>query len=135
MKIIIAAALIAGLPTGIAAQDRQFDLVCEGTFFESRAEEVEARSYGMRVDLDAMRWCWQDCDRTYDIVDVAPERIVLEFREEDTRSVFRRTESAIDRRTGAHESRTTQTRPVARQSILKGSCTPAPFSGFPQTLF
>lgn len=132
------AALIAVSLTAFdaAAQSAtRFDLVCSGTRQMDLDGAPAPLDYRLRVDLEARRWCWNDCERTMPIVDVAPDRIVFQSESIDTARKRSTSENSVSRTTGEHRSIWIETRPIPTYVETKGQCDPAAFSGFPAARF
>lgn len=136
MKWLLAGVIGVALAGPSAAQDAsQFDLVCEGTEQTELDGPVEPHRYGFRVDLAANRWCWQACEVTFAIQEVAPERLIFKIDQQRTsrrESSFR---NEISRTTGVHQMVSIEAAPLQRYHRVTGICRPAPFSGFPTGLF
>lgn len=113
----------------------QFDLVCSGTRQMGLDAQPVPLDYRLRVDLEARRWCWNDCDRTMQIVDVAPDRLVLQTESIDTPRKRSTSDNTVSRTTGEHRSIWIETRPIPTYVETKGQCDPAAFSGFPAARF
>lgn len=113
----------------------QFDLVCSGTRQTTLDGPAAPLDYRLRVDLDAGRWCWDACERTFQIADVAPDRLVLQSERVDTPRKRSTTDNTVSRTTGEHRSIWIETRPMPTYFETKGQCDPAAFSGFPATRF
>jgi hypothetical protein len=136
MRSSLLAAFVALIPVSAAtAQTAPFDLACEGVRVTELDGPQEPYTYGFRIDLDAGRWCWSTCERTFEINELGPDLIILHFVDEDGRSVERWTRNEINRQNGEHELLSIDVRPMARFYNVKGVCAPQPFSGFPAALF
>ena len=137
MRFFVMAGLLAAFSAGSAAAQsaQQFDLTCVGERSESLDGPAEPYEYAFRVDLTAKRWCWRDCATTFAIEEVAPDRITFSNDRTDTRFERRSSRNSVSRATGEHELLAISVLPVPRYYRVTGRCTPAPFSGFPATLF
>lgn len=129
------AALVLTAADAAAQTATQFDLVCSGT----RQVGVDAapvpHDYRIRVDLEARRWCWDSCERTYEIAEVAPDRIVFERSTTDTPRKRSMSENSVSRQTGDHRLIWIESRPLPTYMETKGTCDPAAFSSFPAARF
>lgn len=133
---VIAGMLVAFSAGGAAAQSaQQFDLNCVGQRWESLEGPAEPYEYAFRVDLAAKRWCWRDCATTFAIQDVAPDKITFSDERTDRRFDRRSSRNSVSRATGEHELLAITIQPAPRYYRVAGHCTPAPFSGFPATMF
>ncbi len=128
----LAVALSAGAAAAQTAT--QFDLACSGTR-QIGVDAPVAHDYRIRVDLALSRWCWDTCERTYPLVDAAPEQIVFARDYVDSPEQRRSLENAISRVTGEHRLISIQSYPIARVIETKGQCRPEAFSGFPAAQF
>lgn len=129
-SLLLSLALIA---TPATAAD-QFDLVCKGTIKESyqgRERPIEVR---YRVDLAAGTYCWWQCKTIATIKAVEPGRLVFQLVGPTLPRQTRITET-VDRTTGAWIDERDNGDPWEGYSSSKGTCEPAPFSGFPATKF
>lgn len=128
----VAAALAATAGTAAA---QSYDLHCAGTEQDSIDGPATPYEYGFRVDLGTGRWCWDHCERTFEIHEVAPERLVL--ADEDTREPRGRYYllNEINRQTGRHELVSISTMLPGRYRKVEGQCERRPFSGFPEPKF
>ncbi|MBN8263117.1 MAG: hypothetical protein J0M21_00510 [Xanthomonadales bacterium] len=129
-------ALAFAASAGAQAQTAtKFDLICSGTRQMGLEAAAVAHEYRIRVDLDAGRWCWDACERTFEIAEAAPDRIVFAKDEVDTPRQRRTLENAVSRLTGEHRLVSIETRPLPRFMETKGQCEPGSFSGFPAARF
>lgn len=136
IKSVALALVFAGAATASAAQTAtRFDLVCSGTRQTGLDADPVPHDYRIRVDLEASRWCWDSCERTYEIVEVAPDRIVFQRSNEDTPRKRSTSENSVSRQTGEHHLLWIESRPAAIFIETKGQCRPAAFTPFPQTMF
>lgn len=133
----IAATSILLLSAGgaFAQTATQFDLNCTGTRQMALDGPVEPHTYSFRVDLAAGRWCWNTCERTFEIVEAAPDRIVFGNENVDTARKRSTSRNEVSRRTGEHEQLWIETRPIPTYIRTAGHCEAAPFSGFPAARF
>jgi len=119
----------------------QFNLVCKGT------ANGAPTSYGFRIDLASKLWCDLDCKTPRQIVEVSPDRIVLERGDREDQGpargdAFSRTDlNQVSRMDGAHReyhsSLTMLRGQVASSSRreISGTCETAPFTGMPGPKF
>lgn len=136
MRIFATALMGCLAATQVHAQAaRQFDLQCAGSRLEVVDGAPEPYEYGFRIDLDANRWCWAHCERTFEIQEVAPDKITFFEDSEDTYRKRQNRWNSVSRTTGEHELLTIETRPLVRYYKVQGRCTAQPFSGFPTALF
>lgn len=127
--------------TGASASTDQFNLACKGS---SNGKPIE---YGFRIDLAAKLWCELDCVAPRQIVEVGPDRIVLERSDREDRGptrgdTFSRTDlNQINRMDGAHReyhSALSNIRGQVASSSRRersGTCETAPFTGLPTAKF
>lgn len=118
MKALVALTLAAA-----AQQPQQFDLVCSGKA-EYSALGTKAITRRYHVDLAAGRYCYDVC-RISPIAEVTPDVITFEHDE----AKYRGGPSGLD-----YVDRTTGKWSFYRRDLFygDGSCTAAPFSGFPE---
>ncbi|MCZ8195878.1 MAG: hypothetical protein O9253_02285 [Aquidulcibacter sp.] len=114
---------------------QSFDLVCQGT----RQTEVNGpespHNYGFRIDLSAKRWCWDHCERTFSMHEIAPERLVLLSEQKQSGSNRTFMSNEINRLTGEHEMVSISTGLGGSYFRIVGRCERRPFSGFPKPNF
>lgn len=130
----ITAALMLMAAAGPAVA-QQFDLRCQGTRQWGLDADPTPHSFSISVDLDAGRWCWNDCERTYGVADVGPDRITFVDEEERGLRKESRTEVYVERTTGAFRQIWIEVRPFPTYLEVQATCDPAPFSGFPAARF
>lgn len=130
-----AGVIVAVLSLAGAAQAQSYDLVCTGTVQDEVDGPKAPHEYGFRIDLNAGRWCWDHCDTTFALVEVAPERLVLGRADRIDRRGRYWLENEVNRQTGRHELVSISTTPPAIYRHIEGQCEPAPFSGFPSPRF
>jgi len=112
----------------------QFDLLCVGTR-KYGLEDAKATTERYRIDLAAKRWCYKECDRTYNIYSVTPSAITLQQEvgpELGSDGSVRVHE--IDRSTGELDHYRRQ-RSTGVTYEIKAACEQAPFSGMPKPRF
>jgi hypothetical protein len=133
----MATAAFLAMPAMAAAPAVQFNLNCSGTFSARSlyVDKTEPYSSVYRIDLAAGKWCEADCKALHDIASVQPTQITLTEKKVDTPSEKSQLSNVIDRETGEHRILSLYSSPRDRRMIStlnwKGSCEPAPFSGFP----
>ena len=135
MKSLIIAGWVAALPAAALAQAQQFDLVCSGVKVTELDGPEQPYDYGFRVDVAAGRWCWDTCERTFEIEEVGPDRLVFQLDRENTSRSQRYSRNEVSRIDGLHEQIVIEASPGMQFYNVKGSCSPRPFSGFPAALF
>lgn len=113
-----------------AAAAEQFDLRCTKQVRGSGVAETSTRTY--RIDLEAKRWCMDECKTARGIQAVTPDRITID--ETDPAERRYRATHYIDRSTGKY-IQTYDNRSLGTVIITEGVCEPAPFSGLPGTKF
>lgn len=118
--VILAIGLVAAVPASAADQ---FDLVCTSKKTVTR----------YRVDLAKMEWCHEDCRGVVKIAEVTSSVLTLldnqpKFENDGSHSII------INRQTGDWLNSISEPRSSYFSSV-KGTCTVAPFSGFPAAKF
>lgn len=126
-----AMALFAG--PAVAHASQQFDLRCEGVATTDGQQRPWADT--IRIDLAGERWCWDACERTYRIHEIAPDRLLLEQRHDRTTVVESRARLEIDRTTGQLTDWRTSIGLVTFEMRKVAQCEPREFSGFPAARF
>lgn len=118
----------------LMAWSPQFDLVCSGS---TRTDGGEPRptERRIRVDLDAGRWCQEECDRTWPIADAAQDVLVFDQEGQGDSAARRVALHRVSRVTGAWYSSVSTRAPIRMLVVTEGTCEPAAFSGFPQPRF
>ncbi|MDP3493969.1 MAG: hypothetical protein Q8R82_12715 [Hyphomonadaceae bacterium] len=126
------AAFTAALALAGAAQaaPTQFDLICAGTL--ETMEKTEPYSTRYRIDTAAGRFCRDACDSAGKIQQTTADMIT--FTKEIDDAAGRTRLHYISRHTGDLVDTTIDQR-LRFMSNAKGSCKPAPFSGFPKAKF
>ena len=113
-----------------------FNLVCSGTMTTNGTlpSPDRAYSYTYRIDLDAGKWCEEDCKTIYKIAAIQPAQITLDDSE-TTDPVLGRSkmQNFISRETGK-QTITANSVYFGRASIVhwNGRCERTEFSGFPK---
>ena len=113
-----------------------FNLVCTGTITTDGAppSPEDDYSYTYRIDLDAEKWCEEDCKTIHKIAAIQPAQITLEdSHDKDPVLGESKMKTFVNRETGRHTviaSSLYFRRPMTM--IWKGQCERAPFSGFPK---
>jgi hypothetical protein len=124
--LIVLATFLLG--SGPAAQPQSFDLICTGKRY-SGSSTVEDFSQRYRINISAMRWCWEKCTETSDLVSATESELVLENGM--IRSTVHKSTS-INRQTG-------KLFVDYRSDIMRFSeiadCEKGNFSGFPTNKF
>ena len=119
MRAIILAGALLAVPSA-AAEQQQFDLVCQGGGVTER----------YRVDLARNEACTDTCDRTWKMGEPTSGELKLIDRAPAYRGDLEE-RSTVNRATGEWRYRLDFHGPITRS----GSCEPAPFSGFPAKKF
>lgn len=130
---ILAILLVPDGPAIAASADR-FDLVCAGEIKVAMFAKWRPEDTRYRIDLAAKRWCQGECNGTNDINSVTDTKIVLIATDDDDddgpyNSLW------IDRVSGALSGLSTTPTvgfAVGGYEQLRGQCTVAAFSGFPE---
>lgn len=128
-------ACLLGVAPAAAQTAERFDLQCDGTRSEELNGPEEPYSYGFRVDLASGKWCWDHCERIYDLKEVNPDRLVFDEVRSETRTERRSVWHEVSRTTGDHRLLSITISIVPRYYKVEGTCRPAPFSGFPSAMF
>ncbi|WP_158014130.1 hypothetical protein [Sphingomonas sanxanigenens] len=110
-----------------------FNLVCAGTVTTTSFAETKSAPYRSeyRVDLNMNRWCETDCKAIHTIAAVQPAQITLTEKKGEGR-FDASVSNFINRETGAHFGLVRSG--YGRSAVgmkYEGTCTPAPFTGFP----
>lgn len=108
-----------------------FNLLCTGATLENQQPTGEPMEVVLRVDLNAMRFCFDDCGSTIAIARLTDTEIL--FQDEPMEQwpgarILRR----VNRESGEYFAQ------IGTSAISVGShgrCNPAPFTGFPQRRF
>jgi hypothetical protein len=132
--VIIAVAATALYVRPAAAS--QFDLLCVGTRDTGGGPQPYSIRY--RVDLDAMRWCADDCASPQDIQNASPDRITF-YDEPAANPDGSQRWRFIDRTTGALSQMEYAPSRLGPQFTvfenITADCKAAPFSGMPAARF
>lgn len=123
-----------GANGAMAAADAraQFDLICVGTRTPGLIDPPVPYRIVYRVDLQAMKYCWDDCDRPLrDIAWADAQWIGFEGNKQESPAPGASV-AFVNRVTGKYQSYI-----VGRSASTEAECEPAPFKGFPhpQTKF
>jgi hypothetical protein len=102
-----------------AASPQQFDLICT----------APNGSAHYRIDLATGEWCQADCNGTMKLAGVTSTRITIRDEEPKFRGDGQ-TFISVDRVTGEWNSIWITGAPIRGSDAYKGTCEPAPFSGF-----
>lgn len=108
-----------------------FNLVCTGTHVQiTRGSVVPDTQFThtFRVDLDRGRYCREDCQQTLPIFQVTDTKIVFTRIEQDSILI----EVSVSRENGFYNAISNS---PAGSGWSQGSCTTAPFAGFPARKF
>ncbi|WP_158014121.1 hypothetical protein [Sphingomonas sanxanigenens] len=119
--------------TSAAAAAMTFNLICTGALAVTSFEGTKSESYRdeYRVDLNTNQWCEGECKAHHPIVSVQPAQITLEDKK-GSGTTEASVSNFINRETGQHHVLVSS---GYRRSLIvmkyEGTCTPAPFTGFP----
>lgn len=131
----IVAALMAGQAL---AQDRpaQFDLVCSGMQRDQPTGPSRGYQRHYRFDLTAKRWCSDECASAYPIETVTSDMITIRSNILEPGHKGVDVDHRISRVTGeVTDNLSSSIGGTLLYQGRKGTCEPAPFSGFPPTKF
>ncbi len=111
-----------------------FNLVCSGdqsTFTTGEKGSLQTTPFAItyRVDLESRRWCLDPCSQTSALVTVSETKLVFSRLDDPPNTYI---EVSVNRESGSYSS-TIQF--GSRNSMRGGTCTPAPFTGFPRRKF
>ncbi|MBB3035398.1 hypothetical protein [Alteriqipengyuania lutimaris] len=137
MKWILAGATGFLLSAATQAND-QFDLICEGTV-QRQETSIRERltapkkpfSTVLSIDLITREFCADDCERVKPIDSVSFEQIILD--DSDNGDVD--TMELVARRDGRYSRLRSRIGDGQFVELAEAKCSPAPFSGFPETKF
>ena len=138
---LLAAALVAMGSSAFAQSASQFDLVCSGPRKDRPDQSSHPYSQELRLDLDAMRWCQDECKAARPILKLTPDQIILIDTELEERGLHITSKDVIDRIAGTQSefvstiSKITGLAPSLVYMDFQGACKTAPFRGFPQAKF
>lgn len=127
---LLAMLIAAAVPAG----PQQFNLECAGKvdliYIGGQSSAPYRRT--LRIDLASQRWCADRCEAVEPIASIQPGVLVLRDIARDTPREYRRESESVNRVTGIHSSRATNSPPgrAGRSSFSEGACTLAPFTGF-----
>lgn len=113
-----------------------FNLVCSGTLSQKsfQTERAEPYSYTYRIDLDAKKFCGDECKAISDIAEVQPGFIRLfPNKNIDTPRLREFSNETINRETGRHSALSTSG--FGRNILImkwEGKCERSAFTGFPE---
>lgn len=115
----------------IAAAAAAFNLTCTGTVKHlGVAPEEKPFSRTIVLDLDARKWCEDDCKSVYDIQDIQSTSIMLVEDAKVTPGVGRYSQRKfVNRETGTYSATLDG---YGSLSIYTGKCEKADFTGFPK---
>ena len=126
-RVMSALAAVSLTAPALAQSAQQFDLICTGQQQFRPDMKPTAVTHRYRIDLDAKRWCWEQCQFANDIQSVTADRIT--FYEN---LPGQPTKQAYIRRTDGKYFRYSFGRSYTHD---EGTCQPAPFSGLPAPRF
>jgi hypothetical protein len=126
-----AAALLLFVAAPAGAAD-QFDLVCQGRWRFNVTDPYEPRNFRMRVDLQAKRFCEEDCRATREIAEVQPNVITFERATDQPKALGTTFFFQVDRTNGKLTYFKSARLPERSWIEQDAICEPAPFSGFPE---
>lgn len=115
-----------------------FNLVCTGTKtigeLTKFTNDHPPFTRTLRVDLDNMRWCEDECNSTKPIKGLIDNLIVLDLKEDPGKSVFDANDAVVqvNRESGEYLDRV---RTSGFVFMYTGHCEKAPFTGFPAFKF
>lgn len=128
LNIILASALLP-FPAVAHAADRatKFDLICNGEARFTPRHSPRPVQHRYRVNLDEMRWCWEECERTFPLASATVDRITFNQEPDGGYSSYvSRIDGSYSRYNDGRRGTWTSDR---------GTCQPGPFSGLPQPRF
>ena len=108
-----------------------FNLVCTGTHVQTKNGAVVPDTqftHAFRVDLDRRRYCREDCKQTHPIYQVTDTKIVFTRLEQDSILI----EVSVSRESGFYNAISNS---PTGSGWSQGTCTKAPFTGFPERKF
>lgn len=108
--------VIASLLLAACGSRDRFDLACKVQYPDGRTDHER-----IRVDLEAMKFCWDDCPFLADIQDV--DAVTINFTGPPAFNGM-----MIDRRSGAYIG-------ASKGEQKRGMCERKPFSGWPKQRF
>lgn len=112
-----------------------FNLVCSGTVttesvFDGKTSKPYEYTY--RIDLNAKKYCTDECIGLRDIADIQPMQITLSETKVDTPREHHWSYMRIDRGTGAHKGVSASGVRASRMILeWNGTCEKSEFTGFP----
>jgi hypothetical protein len=120
----------------ILAAAAQFNLICVGTLTtiapRSFTDKTELYRHEYRLDLDANRWCANDCQFTQAFASLSPAQITFEEKANSAANETSSFTNVVNRKTWEHFAHSKRegdaTGPVTMDWI--GKCKQAPFTGF-----
>lgn len=116
----------------VAAVTTAFNLSCTGTVKHLGGATPEEKPFARTivVDLDAKKWCEDDCKSVYDIQDIQPAGLMLVEDTKVTPGVGRYFQRKfVNRETGAYSATLDG---YGSLTIYSGKCEKAEFTGFPE---
>ncbi len=128
MRFGLTLVLFSAISSSAVAAE-QFNLQCTKQVRGSGVAEANTRTY--RIDLEAKRWCMDDCKTALGIQAVTPDRITIDETDAAERN---QASHYIYRGTGKY-FQTYENRYLGTFIVTQGVCEPAPFTGLPSTKF
>lgn len=133
--IRIISVMVLCVASGAEAQTAKFNLRCEGTMTSSSSftgSETKPYSKLYRVDLDAGKWCENDCPAIFDIASVQPTQITFQDQKDDGPTEQSFLSEFVERTTGEHYIFSGLRLPMLTTSTkYEGHCEREDFDGFP----
>jgi hypothetical protein len=126
---LVRALVVLLAPLLCAAAPARYDLVCVGT--EQTNGASRPFSIELRIDLEQSVFCRDECDRTFKIDQILPDRLILSQINDD---VAGKSSSEVDRVKGTYRSDFSD-RNLGLWGGTQATCTLAPFKPFPTARF
>lgn len=117
--------------TALMAVAAAFNLVCSGTHLQienGKALPEKQITHSFRVDLESGRYCRESCEQTHPLYDVSATQIVFTRLEHNSILVDVR----VSRESGFYSAISNS---PSGSGWTQGTCTRAPFTGFPSRKF
>jgi hypothetical protein len=117
--------------TTLFAVAAAFNLVCTGTHVQTKNSSVVPDapfSHTYRVDLNNGRYCLATCEQTHPIFQTTDTKIIFTRLEQDSILI----EVSVSRETGFYNAISNS---PSGSGWSQGTCTKAPFTGFPARKF
>lgn len=120
----------------VAQATGQFDLICTGQQFDRlQGGRGTAFETHLRIDLEANRWCADECVAGRQIISATPDKLVLEKVEPGSRGLRISRSTEINRIEGSYEAWFSLIGASIQQARQEAQCELAPFSGMPTPRF